>query len=171
MSFLSETVIATTVDGQKVEVIRKDLRRAAHCYAICVRDGKVLILPQWKENGFGFPGGSIELGEDHAEGLVREIKEETGYEIRLRGVIDVFTSIFMNYKNNKAQHSLLVYYAADVVRGRRTDEGFSEHEKQYAKMAKWVTLEELKGMQFTCNTQEPMKIIRKYLEAKIAIGK
>lgn len=167
MSLDSEMVTATTVDGQKVDVIRKDLRRAAHCYAVVVRDEKILICPQWREDGFGFPGGSIELGEDHAEGLVREVKEETGYEIKLRGIIDVFTSIFLNYKNNKAQHSLLVYYAADIVKGRVSTDGFTESEMQYAKKAKWVTLDELKTMKFTCNTQEPIKVIRKYLEKKL----
>ena len=164
---LSPFVLATTIDGQMAQVERKKLIRAVHCYAVIVRDGKVLISPQWKAMGFVFPGGSVELGEDHIEGLIREVKEETGYEIKPRGLIDVFTSIYMNFKTKKAQHSTLMYYAADVIRGRVTTDGFDEHEKTYAQKARWVTLEELKLLKFTCNTQEPIKVIRKYIEEKI----
>ena len=164
---MEETIIATTVDGQRVDVARRVLKMAVHCYAVIVRDGKILISPQWKENGFVFPGGSVELGEDHVVGLVREVREETGYQIKPRGIIDVFTSFYINFKTGRAQHSVLIFYTADVVKGHVSTQGFDEHEKQYAKKARWVTLDELKTMKFTCNTQEPIKIIRKYLEEKL----
>ena len=167
MDTLNPIVVATTVDGQMTQVERKKLVRAVHCYAVIVRDGKILISPQWKAMGFVFPGGSVELGEDHIIGLIREVKEETGYEIKPRGVIDVFTSIYMNFKSKKAQHSTLIYYAADVVRGRVSTDGFDEYEKYYAQRARWVTLEELKLLKFTCNSQEPIKVIRKWLEEKL----
>ena len=170
MDTLSPTVFATTIDGQMAEVERKKLIRAVHCYAVIVRDSKILISPQWKSMGFVFPGGSVELGEDHIVGLVREVKEETGYEIKPRGVIDVFTSIYMNFKSKKAQHSTLVFYSADVLRGRVSTDGFDEHEKHYAMKARWVTLEELKLLKFTCNTQEPIKAIIPYLEKRLQGG-
>lgn len=162
---LSLTVTATTIDGQIVEVERKRLGRTVHCYAIVIRDGKILISPQWKDNGFVFPGGSIELGEDHIEGLVREVKEETGYEVRPRGVIDVFTSIYMSFKTKKAQHSTLIYYAADIVKGRVSTDGFDVHERTYAREARWVTWDELLKLKFTCNTQAPIKALKKYLDS------
>jgi len=164
---LDPFVIATTIDGRMAHVERKKLIRAVHCYAVIVRDGRVLISPQWKDMGFVFPGGSVELGEDHVQGLIREVKEETGYEIKPRGIIDAFTSIYANFKTKKAQHSLLIYYAADVVRGRISTDGFDVHEREYAKQARWVSLEELNTMHFTCNTQEPIKVIRKWVEEKI----
>jgi len=162
-----DMIIATTVDGKSVTVARKNLKMAVHCYAVIVRDGKILISPQWKDNGFVFPGGSVELGEDHVVGLMREVKEETGYEIKPRSIIDVFTSFFMNFKTNRAQHSVLIFYSADVLKGHVSIDGFDEHEKHYAKKARWVTLDELETMSFTCNTQEPIKIIKKYLEEKL----
>ena len=160
-------VVATTIDGQFVEVERKKLVTSVHCYAIVVRDGKVLISPQWHENGFVFPGGHIELGEDHLDGLVREVKEETGYIVKPKRALYVFTSIFMSFKKNKAQQSTLIFYSADVVRGRLSVDGMDVHERKYAKQARWVTLDEMKKMRFTCNIQEPIKAITKYLELMI----
>jgi len=167
VGFDKEYVTATTIDGQEAVVACRDLIRATHCYAIVIRDGKILISPQWEDNGFVFPGGTVELGEDHMLGVVREVREETGYEIKLRNVVGVYTSIFMNFKKYRAQHSLLVYYSADVVKGRLSTDGFDEHEAHYMKKARWVTLEELKSMRFMCNTQEPIKGLMKYLERKV----
>lgn len=57
--------------------------------ALIVKDGKVLVLKfpgskkkEW--NGrWGFPGGLLEMGEKLGPGLVREVKEETGLDIKI----------------------------------------------------------------------------------------
>lgn len=47
---------------------------------IILMDGKLLMI----ENAFGevkLPGGGIEKGEDETAALLREVREETGYEV------------------------------------------------------------------------------------------
>ena len=58
--------------------------------AVIVRDNKVLILREAStyEDGsntgkYHFPGGRINPGEPFAEGLKREVREETGLEIEI----------------------------------------------------------------------------------------
>ena len=62
----------------------KMVRKAVRCYVI--KDNKVLVI-RYKENNlkFGYydiPGGKIENGETPEETAIREVKEETGINIR-----------------------------------------------------------------------------------------
>ncbi|MCA0044615.1 NUDIX hydrolase [Celeribacter litoreus] len=55
--------------------------------AVCVRDGRFLLVQRSKEpdlGKWGFPGGHVELGESITEAAERELFEETG--ITARGV-------------------------------------------------------------------------------------
>lgn len=58
--------------------------------AIIVNDGKILLLRESAEHDtntkagkYQFPGGRIDPGEPFADGLRREIKEETGMEVEI----------------------------------------------------------------------------------------
>lgn len=60
-------------------------------YQVAVRgivfiDGKLLMI----EDNFGevkLPGGGIDSGEDDYKALVREVKEETGYDVILESIV------------------------------------------------------------------------------------
>ena len=54
------------------------------------RDGKILLVRRAREpaNGvYTFPGGRVEFGESLTEALIREIREETGLEIEIIGLV------------------------------------------------------------------------------------
>ncbi len=65
-------------------------------YAICVRDGRLLLSrspapdggpPEWV-----LPGGGMEHGEDPHDTVLREVTEETGYRIEVTGLLGVDSS-------------------------------------------------------------------------------
>ncbi|WP_308114582.1 NUDIX hydrolase [Streptomyces sp. ISL-12] len=70
--------------------MRRKLRVAA--YALCVRDGQVLLarspgpggVPEWV-----LPGGGMEHGEDPYDTVRREVAEETGYRVEVTALLGV----------------------------------------------------------------------------------
>ena len=121
-----------------------DLELSVHVYGIAIENDKILISPQY--DGYDFPGGTAEKGETHIQTLIREVKEETGYLVEPVKLLNVYTSFFHHKKRNKDYQSYLVYYLVKVVDGKISSEGFDEDEKEYAKIAKWVDISELKNM-------------------------
>jgi len=157
-------VIARTVHGEPVKVEKKDLKMVTCIYGVIMRRGKILISPQWKENGFDFPGGHLDLGENHLDGLVREVREETGFTVKPLKVIDVFTTFFVHPRTKAAEQCTMLYYSAEIVSGKISTDGFDESERAYAKEARFVTFDELKKMEFVSSIQEPLVPIYKYLK-------
>ncbi|MET9500776.1 NUDIX hydrolase [Streptomyces sp. NPDC006259] len=73
--------------------MRKTLRVAA--YAVCVRDGQLLLARSPAPDGtreWVLPGGGMEHGEDPHDTVVRELEEETGYHIEVTGLLGVDSS-------------------------------------------------------------------------------
>ncbi len=56
--------------------------------ALLIRRGSEPLLGQWS-----IPGGTLELGETLEEGTVRELMEETGIEVKVLEMIEVFERI------------------------------------------------------------------------------
>jgi len=57
--------------------------------ALLIRRGSEPLKGQWS-----IPGGTLELGESLQEGVARELREETGLEVRVLELIEVFDRIF-----------------------------------------------------------------------------
>lgn len=57
---------------------------------LLIRRGSEPLLGEWS-----IPGGTLELGESLQEGVVRELLEETGIEVRVLELIEVFDRIFL----------------------------------------------------------------------------
>ena len=145
----SPTTIVRDLYGKEFVADTNKLNLSVHVYGIAKQDGKILISPQF--DGFDFPGGTAEKGETHLETLKREFKEETGYEVEPLELVDVYTSFFRHIKTGQDYQSYLIYYQVKIVGGELSTSGFDEFEKSYAKLARWVTPEELKIMRHACS--------------------
>jgi len=64
---------------------------------VIIEDGKTLLIRRASEplrGQWSIPGGTLELGESLAAGVARELLEETGLEVRVLDLIEVFDRIF-----------------------------------------------------------------------------
>lgn len=159
----------TTTDyyGKKYRADPKDMAVSIHVYGMALQDGKTQISPQF--DGYDWPGGTFKLGEDTIQTLKREFKEETGFDVEPVKLIDVETSLFHHYKRGTDHHSLLVFYIVRIIGGELSDAGFDEDEREYAKLAKWVSLDDLKKMRLACSIDIADKLIKliKLIKAEI----
>ncbi len=76
---------------------------------VAVQDGKVLLLEN-ERNEWELPGGKLELGEDPAGCVVREIGEETGWQVAAGPLLDCW-----QYHIGPGADVLIVTYGCDVL--------------------------------------------------------
>ena len=102
---------------------------------IVKQENKVLMVQEnWGDvkGMWNFPAGHLDEGENIFEGAVREAKEETGYDVKLTGLVNIQNAIYDN------RHIIHVVFAAEIVGGKISfDENeimnveFVEIDKQY----------------------------------------
>ena len=55
-----------------------------------VRDGKILLVHERIDNRWAMPGGWADLGEVPSEMVAREVREESGFEVRVEKLVAVY---------------------------------------------------------------------------------
>ena len=81
--------------------------------AVIVQDGKVLIVKRKYEplaGQWSLPGGGVEIGETLEASVAREMREETGLEVHVGPVIEVFDRITHDDHGQVRYHFVLVDY-------------------------------------------------------------
>jgi 8-oxo-dGTP diphosphatase len=95
-----------------MEQNKKDSRALIGQKAIVLNNDDILILKRgdqdWmpRPNGLDMPGGGLESMEDPVEGIIREIKEETGLEVS-----DV-RPFYVKHYNENGQYVIMIVYKA-----------------------------------------------------------
>ena len=87
---------------------------------VVIRGGSVLLIRRGREplkGQWSIPGGLLELGEELAAGVRRELKEETGLEVEPLEALAVFDRIFREGSRVR-YHYVIVDYACRWKRGR-----------------------------------------------------
>jgi 8-oxo-dGTP diphosphatase len=83
---------------------------------VCLRDDEVLLIRRGTPPRLGewsLPGGRIEPSERAMDAALRELREETGVEARIAGLLDVVDGIFPE----AGRHYVLIDYAAEWLSG------------------------------------------------------
>lgn len=124
-----------------------ELRVAA--YAVVTDDEDRVLLARWTEGrriAWTMPGGGLEDGEDPADAVRREVREETGYSIEVQDLLGIHSRVIRAsqrvHKSTEPLHTLRIVYRAAVSGGRLRFE-----ENGSTDMAGWFSLPALAGLQ------------------------
>jgi 8-oxo-dGTP diphosphatase len=83
---------------------------------VCLRGDSVLLIRRGtppRQGEWSLPGGRIEPGERAVDAALRELREETGVEAEITGLIDVVDGLFPE----AGRHYVLIDYAARWLSG------------------------------------------------------
>jgi 8-oxo-dGTP diphosphatase len=80
--------------------------------ALLVRRGSAPLQGQWS-----IPGGMLEVGETIVAGVRRELAEETGIEVRVGELIEVFERITPDASGKTQYHFVVLDYLCEILSG------------------------------------------------------
>ncbi|PAQ15711.1 phosphohydrolase [Bacillaceae bacterium SAOS 7] len=113
-----------------------DFQRVDVVYALLFDENTNKILMVFNKNGtWSLPGGAVEVGETLREATVREVKEETGYDIKVGNIV-ALNEAFID-KN----HVYFITYHGQII--KRPEE--IPQEENITKV-EWISLEDADGL-------------------------
>jgi 8-oxo-dGTP diphosphatase len=80
---------------------------------LLIRRGSAPMEGQWS-----IPGGMLELGESIVEGVRRELAEETGLDVRVLDLIEVFERIIPGEGGRTRYHFVILDCLCEMVSGQ-----------------------------------------------------
>ncbi|MDP4170519.1 MAG: NUDIX domain-containing protein [Bacillota bacterium] len=104
-----------------------------------IKNNEVLIIKENKPsviNKWNFPSGHIEQGEDIIAAACREVKEETGYEVKLSKTTGIY-----NFISNTNHQVILFHFIGEILGGSL------KLEETEIIDSKWIPISELLKME------------------------
>lgn len=100
--------------------------------------GRLLMIRRTDNDLYSIPGGQLEPGETLNQGTVREVKEETGIDIEVAGLIGIYSNPnhVLAYDDGEVRQEFSICFSAQPIAGQlRTSNESSD--------VRWVEREEL----------------------------
>lgn len=122
--------------------------------AVVIHEGRILLARRGKPPRAGdwsLPGGAQVVGETVFDAARREIREETGLEIEVLGVVDVVDSIQRDDDGRVRYHYTLIDVVAEAA-------GDGAEAGDDAAAIGWFTLEQLSGLGLWSETERIIRL-------------
>jgi len=58
--------------------------------AAIIHDGKILLVKEESDGRWSLPGGWADVGDTPSQAIIREVREESGFDVRVRNVVGVY---------------------------------------------------------------------------------
>jgi len=88
--------------------------------AIVVNDeGQILLQRRSDSGNWALPGGAMDIGETFAQSVVREVKEETGFDVRIERIVGIYSDpghVFA-YDDGEVRQEFNICLACMIVGG------------------------------------------------------
>jgi len=103
--------------------------------------GRVLLIHKIDNDLWALPGGGHEIGESIADTVVREVKEETGFDVEVTSITGTYTNPrhVMAYDDGEVRQQSSIAFAAKLRGG--TLQTSSE-----SKRVEWVTPQDAESL-------------------------
>lgn len=109
--------------------------------AIIMKDGKVLMVGNKRDDYLYSVGGRIKFGETAQEAIVREVLEETGVEMEINRLGFVHENYFYGNNLNKLIYEISFYFYMNVPSDFSPScESFTEDNRK--EFLRWIALDE-----------------------------
>jgi len=102
---------------------------------VIIKQGKVLLIIRKNDpykGKYALPGGFVEYGETVEEACVREVEEETGLKVKIKGLVGVYS----NPKRDPRGHVISIAFLCEPVGGIVSA-------SSDASEAKWISLRDI----------------------------
>lgn len=82
-------------------------------------DGRILLVNRVDNGLWALPGGGMELGESIEDCAIREVREETGLDVEITGLIGVYTNPrhVIEYSDGEVRQQFSLCYATRLLGG------------------------------------------------------
>jgi ADP-ribose pyrophosphatase YjhB (NUDIX family) len=118
--------------------------------ALIIDNGRILLVERGKDPLKGYwslPGGAVETGELLVDALRREVREETGLEVEVLHLLEIFERITKSDDGRTQYHFILIDYICRPIGG-------ALEASDDASRAEWFRPEEIAGLKITKGTPE-----------------
>ena len=91
------------------------------------RQERILMQKRADSGNWALPGGGMEMGESLTDSVIREVREETGYEIEVTGLVGTYTDPrhIIVYSDGEVRRQFNICYTARIVGGQLAASGES----------------------------------------------